>query len=92
MKYMVIERYKEGAIREVYCRFAERGRMMPDGLRYIESWVSPERRVCYQLMETEQFDLFSQWTRNWDDLVDFEIVPVISSQEARAMLQDESED
>ena len=84
MKYMVIERFKVGSQGEIYRRFAERGRMLPDGLHYIESWESADLRVCYQLMETNDFDLFTRWTQEWDDLVEFEIVPVISSGDARA--------
>lgn len=83
MRYMVTERFKDGKVKDVYCRFAEKGRMIPVGLHYVESWVSADVRVCYQLMETERFELLAEWTRNWDDLVDFEIVPVISSDDAR---------
>lgn len=82
MRYMVIERFKDVAA--VYRRFAEKGRQMPDGLRYVESWISADIKSCYQLMETDDPTLFPLWTRNWDDLMDFEIVPVLSSVEARA--------
>lgn len=83
MRYMIIERFKPGAIHEVYRRFDERGRMMPTGLNYIDSWVSTDLHTCYQLMETNDFNLFRQWTSMWDDLVEFQIEPVISSSEAR---------
>jgi hypothetical protein len=58
--------------------------MMPAELHYIDSWVSADLRICYQLMETDDFGLFAQWTQQWEDLVEFEIVPVIPSAEARA--------
>lgn len=86
MRYMVIETYVEGP-GPVYARAAERGRMLPPGLEYLESWIE-ERSLarCFQLMETEQPSLFDQWIANWSDLVEFEIVPVISSAEATSRL------
>jgi Protein of unknown function (DUF3303) len=69
----------------VYERVARQGRMLPAGLDYIDSWVEAEQLDrCYQLMETDDPSLFDRWTANWEDLVDFEIVPVISSSEAAA--------
>ena len=82
MLYMVIERFKEGATPEIYRRFRERGRMMPDGLEYVSSWIDLDFRICYQLMRTEDFALFDKWIDNWRDLMQFEIVPVRSSAEA----------
>ena len=79
---MVIEHFKDAGA--IYRRFAEKGRMMPPGLAYVDSWIAADLQVCYQLMETDDFSLFAQWTRNWDDLMDFQIVPVLSSAEARA--------
>ena len=84
MRFMVTEHFKPGRAAEIYRRFAEKGRMMPEGLHYVESWISADLRVCWQLMETDDFANFAQWTRNWDDLMEFEIVPTISSSEARA--------
>lgn len=83
---MVIEHFKTGQAQEVYRRFAQQGRMMPSELHYVDSWVSSDLRVCYQLMETDDFASFARWTRNWEDLVDFEIVPIISSAEARSKI------
>ena len=83
MLYMVIERFKNRDAAAVYRRFRDRGRMMPDGLTYIDSWVEPNYDRCFQLMKCDDPALFEQWTRNWDDIVDFEIIPVITSQEAR---------
>lgn len=84
MRYMVTEHFKPGRAGDIYRRFAEKGRMLPDGLRYVESWVSADLQVCYQLMETDDFALFAEWTRQWQDLMDCEIVPVMSSADARA--------
>ena len=86
MLYMVIEHFKEDAVQEIYRRFRENGRMMPDGLGYISSWIDTELRVCYQLMETEDVSLFPRWTENWDDLMDFKIVPVRTSAETAALV------
>ncbi len=82
MLYMIIERFKEGAAREIYRRFHEKGRMMPDGLEYISSWIDLDFQICYQLMQTEDFALFDQWIDNWRDLMEFEIVSVRTSVEA----------
>jgi SAM-dependent methyltransferase len=81
---MVIERFLRGP-GPVYARARERGRMLPDGLRYVESWVEEEGRArCFQLMETDDPRLLREWAANWDDLVDFEFIPVIGSSEAAA--------
>ena len=82
MLYIVIKRFKEGAAPEIYRRVHEKGRMMPEGLNYISSWIDLDFRVCWQLMQTEDFALFDQWIDNWRDLMDFEIVPVRASAEA----------
>ncbi len=82
MLYMVLERFKEGAAPSVYQRAEERGRLMPEGLRYVASWVDPEFRRCFQLMETGDPSLFERWIREWSDLVEFEVVPVRTSEEA----------
>ena len=86
MLFMVIERFRPGRAPEVYRRFRERGRMAPEGLRYVASWVDLEYKRCFQVMETDNEALFSEWTANWDDLVDFEIVPVRTSAEAAAAI------
>ena len=81
--YMVIEHFKDRDAVAVYRRFREKGRMMPDGLRYIDSWIEPNFDRCFQLMETSDKALFEQWTVNWDDLMDFEIVAVATSRDTR---------
>jgi hypothetical protein len=87
MLYMVIEHFKEDAVPEIYRRFREKGRMMPDGLSYISSWIDTELKVCYQLMETEDAALFSRWIENWDDLMEFKVVPVRTSAETEAIVE-----
>lgn len=80
--YMVIESFRGGDPVPVYRRFRERGRLTPDGLRYIDSWVSADFSRCYQLMECEDRRLFELWIAHWEDLVQFEVVPVVASPEA----------
>jgi hypothetical protein len=82
MLYMVVERFKEGIAPEIYRRLREKGRMMPEGLDYISSWIGLDFKICYQLMQTEYFALFDKWIANWRDLMDFEIVAVRTSAEA----------
>jgi hypothetical protein len=78
---MVIETFVSGA-RPVYERAAERGRMLPDGLEYVDSWIDASLERCFQLMETEDPSLFDEWIANWRDIGEFEVVPVIGSAEA----------
>ncbi len=80
---MVIERYTHGAD-PVYERFRREGRMLPAGLTYIESWVDEGLGTCYQLMETDDRALLDSWITRWSDLVEFEIVAVVTSAEAAA--------
>jgi Protein of unknown function (DUF3303) len=80
--YMVIENFKNGDAVPVYRRFRDQGRMAPEGLSYISSWVNDRLDRCYQLMETEDRALLDRWIANWRDLVDFEVHPVITSKEA----------
>ena len=85
MLFMVIERFRHGDAKAVYERFGERGRMMPEGLDYVDSWVEADFNRCFQLVKSDDPALIGQWTAQWDDLVDFEIVPVMTSQEAAAV-------
>jgi hypothetical protein len=79
---MVIERFRDGAA--VYQRFREKGRMLPDGLKYVDSWVELTGDRCFQVMECDDVGLFEAWVGHWNDLVEFEIVPVRTSNEAVA--------
>ena len=83
MRYMVIETFTRGA-RPVYERARDRGRMLPEGLEYVESWVTEGLGGCFQLMETDDPALFDAWTARWADLAEFEIVPVLASADAAA--------
>lgn len=80
--YMVIERFRNGDAAPVYRRFRERGRLAPDGLTYVSSWVTPDMTRCYQVMETADRALLDEWMANWSDLVDFEVHEVMASKEA----------
>lgn len=82
MIYMVIEHFRGGDPRPVYARFAERGRLAPDGLRYVASWVTRDLRMCYQVMEADDPALLEAWMARWRDLTDFEVIPVVTSAEA----------
>lgn len=86
MLFMVIERFRNRNARAVYGRYNEKGRMMPDGLRYVGSWTETNFDRCFQLMESDDPSLFKQWIDNWKDLVDFEIVPVLTGAEASAAM------
>ena len=78
--YMVVEHFKDAPA--VYRRFREQGRMAPEGLVYLSSWVDEKMERCYQLMETHDRRLLDEWMSNWSDLTDFEVHPVITSTEA----------
>lgn len=82
MLYMVIEHFKNGDAVPVYRRFRDHGRLAPDGLQYVSSWIDTDLGHCFQLMETEDRALLDRWIESWDDLVEFEVYPVISSSEA----------
>lgn len=80
---MIVERFRDGTGDAVYARLAEQGRLMPDGLLYIDSWVRADRALCYQLMETQDRGLLDEWMARWSDLMEFEVAPVITSQDAQ---------
>jgi hypothetical protein len=86
MLYMVIEHFKNRDAVLVYRRFQEKGRMAPEGLVYIASWVDEKLERCYQVMETHDPALLDEWMAQWSDLVDFEVHPVLTSQEAAAKI------
>jgi len=79
---MVIEHFRNGDAAPVYWRFRERGRLAPEGLAYVSSWVTPDMTRCYQVMETTDRSLLEEWMANWADLVEFEVHAVITSKEA----------
>ena len=83
---MIVERFLQGP-RPVYERAAREGRMLPDGLTYVDSWVDERLDRCFQLMETDDARLLEEWTAHWSDLAEFEVVPVITSAEATARVR-----
>ena len=87
MLFMVVERFKPGKAAEIYQRFRERGRMAPDDVKYVASWVDLKFEKCYQVMEADSEPRLREWTKNWDDLTDFEIVPVRTSTDAAAIMK-----
>ncbi|MFT3743191.1 MAG: DUF3303 family protein [Pyrinomonadaceae bacterium] len=82
MLFMIIETFRNGDPRPVYERFAERGRLAPAGVEYISSWVNESLTKCFQIMNAESREQIDEWIANWEDIVSFEIVPVITSAEA----------
>ncbi len=79
---MIVEHFNNQDPVPVYSRFREQGRMLPQGLRYVSSWVDEKLDRCFQLMETDDRALLDEWIGRWNDLAEFEVYPVISSQEA----------
>ncbi|HEX5504545.1 MAG TPA: DUF3303 family protein [Thermomicrobiales bacterium] len=86
MHFMVIERYKDRDAVAVYRRAKEQGRGLPEGLRYVASWVEANFDRCFQVMECEDARLLQAWVLRWRDLVEFEIVPVVPSAETAAAI------
>ena len=82
MLYMIIERFKNRDPVPVYRRFRDQGRLAPEAVHYVSSWVTQDMTRCYQLMECEDRLLLEQWIARWSDIVDFEVVPVITSAQA----------
>ena len=82
MLYMIIERFKNRDPVPVYRRFRDRGRMAPEGLTYVSSWVTEDMDRCYQVMECDDRRLLEQWMTRWSDVTDFEVIPVVTSAQA----------
>ena len=80
--FMIVEHFRNADAKPVYRRFRERGRMAPEGLTYVSSWVDENLATCYQVMETGDRSLLDEWMRNWQDVVEFEVHRVMTSQEA----------
>ncbi len=86
MQYLVIENFRNHDPVPVYRRFLERGRLAPEGLEYIGSWITDDFSRCYQVMECADRSLLDAWLANWQDLIEFEVFPVLSSSEVIAQL------
>lgn len=85
--YMIIETYKNRDPLPVYRRFRDSGRLAPEGLRYISSWVDEKLERCFQLMESDERELIDEWIARWNDIVDFEVYAVVSSAEAAGRVE-----
>jgi hypothetical protein len=86
MQYMIVEHFRDRDPVPVYRRFRDRGRLAPDGLTYVGSWVASDLARCYQVMECADRQLLDQWMAQWRDLIEFEVIPVLSSGEVQAKL------
>ncbi len=82
--YMIVEHFKNQDPVPVYRRFRDQGRLAPDGLQYVSSWIDDKLERCFQLMETTDRRLLDQWMARWSDVIEFEVYPVMSSKEALA--------
>ena len=83
MFFMVIEKFRPGKVKLLYQRFDEKGRLLPEGVSYIHSWIDENITICYQLMESDSAEKIYKWIENWTGFADFEVIPVISSAEAK---------
>jgi hypothetical protein len=88
MLFMVIERFRDDAVTEIYRRVREGGRSLPDGLRYVDSWVRADLGGCFQLMECDDAASLQAWVAGWSDLTRFEIVPVTTSAQTQALMSE----
>jgi hypothetical protein len=85
--FLVIESFKDGDPSPVYRRFRESGRLAPPGVTYVASWVTTDLAICYQVMDCDSRTALDQWIGRWSDLVDFEVLPVITSAEAASRVR-----
>ena len=88
MLFMVVERFKNGDPAPVRERFEKHGRMLPEGVTYVTSWIDSPRARCFQVMEAANRGKLDEWIANWSDIVDFDVIPVIASQEYWKMIRD----
>jgi hypothetical protein len=87
MLFMVIEHFDQARVKEIYTRFHKHGRMMPEGLTYIDSWISADFSRCFQVMQCDDVTLLQEWVLAWGDLARFEIVPLASSKDTAAAVK-----
>ena len=90
MLFMVVERFRNQDAKSIYGRLSKKGRMMPEGLTFVNSWVAADLSRCFQLMECSDVSLFQRWVAGWSDLMEFEIVPVVPGKETAAALADQA--
>jgi hypothetical protein len=86
MLYLVIEHFRNGDPLPIYQRLRAEGRLMPEGLTYVSSWITEDLTRCYQVMETSDRTLLEEWIGRWSDLMDFEVLPVLSSADVQGRL------
>ena len=86
MLYMIVENFRDGDALPVYRRFRDKGRMAPAGLKYVASWVTDDLRRCFQIMECDDRSLLEQWMARWEDLTEFDVMPVVTSEQAAALV------
>lgn len=86
MLFLIIERFHPGKVKLLYERFAEQGRLMPEGVEYIDSWIDKNLSTCYQVMQSDSIEKIHVWISHWNDLADFEVIPVITSAEAKVIV------
>ena len=80
---MIIETYHPHKVKELYKRFEEKGRQLPEGVHYINSWINEDITTCYQVMESDTEEKINEWIQHWNDRADFKIIPVITSAQAK---------
>jgi hypothetical protein len=80
---MIIETFHQGKQQQIYKRVEEKGRMLPEGVVYINSWITEDLSTCYQVMEADNTDKIQEWISHWEDLVDFIVIPVLTSAQAK---------
>ncbi len=83
MLYMIVETFHLDKVKRLYKRFEEKGRMLPEGVQYINSWITEDVTICYQMMESDTEKKIYEWIQNWIDLSDFKVIPVITSSQAK---------
>ncbi len=88
MLFMVIETFRNQDAKAVYRKFKEKGRMMPEGLGFVSSYVTADLSRCFQVMECDDVTLLQKWCSQWSDVVSFEIVPVVAGKDAAAGLSE----
>ncbi len=88
MLFMVIETFRNQDAAAIYRRVRDRGRRIPEGVEFVDSWVSADLGRCFQLMRCDDVALLQRWIAEWTDLVGFEVVAVTSGRETAAALQD----
>jgi hypothetical protein len=92
MLFMIIERFRDCDPKPIYRHLRDKGRGLPEGLKYIDSWIEPNFDRCFQLMECDDARLLQEWILHWGDLADFEIVPVVPSKQTRELVESKLDD